>query len=197
MNPLAPQSDDRRAPARVLIVEMHEVVARECIATLKKVNRLDPQWVEDAAAALARLNTWNPQLLIVGEDIKGLCGIDMCKQIREHSTVPLILLSTWPDTEHHIRCLNAGADDCIVYPFEPPFLLARVLAVMRRAYRYSIPPHAEAPRGAPQFHTAQWPRCEACGYIGPREKFQKQVAGQVVQQCPACGERTRIVQPIG
>ena len=118
----------------------------------------------------------------------------------------MMLLTTWPDSAHHVRCLNAGADDVIVYPFEPPLLLARVLALMRRAYRYSVPPQTQAPQGAPQFQQSgaprhathsQWPRCAKCGYLGPREKFEQKVGNRVSLQCPACGETSRIVQPLG
>ena len=94
------------------------------------------------------------------------------------------------------------ASGVLVRPILPPLLLAKVQAHLRRAYRYSVPPvvsrAASQPRGlsaapvppevaAPATSFGKWPRCESCGYIGPRERFEGlDENGRRVVACPAC-----------
>jgi DNA-binding response OmpR family regulator len=152
------QDQERRVPARVLLVDAGESIARHCLDTLCKVDRLDPKRVLSETSALEKMNSWHPQLLIVGDTLAGQSGLEFCSKIREHSTVPLIFLTSHPEMQHQIRCLNTGADDCITVPFEAPLLIGRVLCLLRRSYRYSRPPLPDAPRGVPQFKQPGHPR---------------------------------------
>ena len=160
MMPTAPQNQtqERRVPARVLLVEAAEHIARQCMENLQKVDRLDPKRVMSEAAAIEHMNNWHPQLLIVGDTIAGQNGLEFCTNIREYSTVPLMFLTTHGEMQHQIRCLNTGADDCITIPYEAPLLIGRVLCLLRRSYRYSRPPLPDAPRGILQFKQPGQPR---------------------------------------
>ncbi|HVP02126.1 MAG TPA: response regulator transcription factor [Solirubrobacteraceae bacterium] len=60
-------------------------------------------------------------------------GVDLCRRLREWSTIPLIVLSAIDDEHHKVRALNAGADDYVTKPFAPRELVARVRATLRRA----------------------------------------------------------------
>ena len=60
-------------------------------------------------------------------------GVDLCRQLREWSAIPLIVLSAIDDEYHKVRALNAGADDYVTKPFAPRELVARVRARLRRA----------------------------------------------------------------
>lgn len=142
---------NRRIPARVLIVEATEVIGQTCLNALKKVERLDPRRVLGETAALEQIRAWHPQLLIVGDKLAGESGLQFCQTVRESSSVPIVFLTSQGDVPHQLQCLNTGADDCIVYPFEEPLLISHILCLLRRAYRYSRPLNPEAPRGAAQF----------------------------------------------
>lgn len=155
-----PTPDNRRAPARILIIEANETIARDCLATLAKAGRLEPRRVSNVAEGLQLLQTWNPQVLLIGDKFTGKSGIELCGTIREESAVPLIMLTMNSDLTHQLQCLNSGADECIVFPCEPPLFLMRVLCLMRRSYRYSLPPIPDAPRGAAQFQQPAYPRGE-------------------------------------
>ncbi|MGL5085782.1 MAG: winged helix-turn-helix domain-containing protein, partial [Clostridium sp.] len=69
--------------------------------------------------------------------LPGMDGIEVLKNIRKNSEIPVIMLTAKGDTFDKVLALELGADDYIVKPFEPKELLARVKAVMRR-YNYDV-----------------------------------------------------------
>jgi two-component system KDP operon response regulator KdpE len=60
-------------------------------------------------------------------------GIDLCRSLREWSTMPIIMLSALGEEEQKVRALREGADDYVTKPFGPQELLARLEAALRRA----------------------------------------------------------------
>src|SRR5512133_2926932 len=84
---------------------------------------------EDAIAHL-KANTYD--LLILDLVMPGMSGIDVCIWVREHSDVPVIVLSAHDEEEQKVRALDAGADDFVTKPFGQEELLARIRAVRRR-----------------------------------------------------------------
>ncbi len=60
-------------------------------------------------------------------------GVELCRTLREWSTMPLILLSAINEEAHTVRALQAGADDYVMKPFRPQELVARLRAILRRA----------------------------------------------------------------
>jgi two-component system, OmpR family, KDP operon response regulator KdpE len=60
-------------------------------------------------------------------------GIDLCRRLREWSTMPIIVLSAVGEEEQKVRALREGADDYVTKPFSPQELVARLEAVLRRA----------------------------------------------------------------
>ena len=190
---------DRRLPGRVLIIETREALARHYWLILKKAGRLDPHWTTNIPAVKTTIYTSQPQIIIAGDDLEGHCGLELCELVRQFSNVPLILITSSTDTSHHIRCLNAGADDCLTLPLEPPYMLARVLALLRRSYRYSVAakPNADTdvaaptpsiPSAATLAKTPDAVSCAACGYQSSRSRFE--MAGPIgAPECPSCKER--------
>ncbi len=65
--------------------------------------------------------------------LPGMNGFDVCKRIRETSTVPIIMLTARGDVTDKVVGLELGADDYLPKPFEPRELVARIQAVLRRA----------------------------------------------------------------
>jgi two-component system KDP operon response regulator KdpE len=59
-------------------------------------------------------------------------GIDLCRRLREWSSMPIIVLSAVGQQEEKVRALRAGADDYVTKPFDPQELVARLEAVLRR-----------------------------------------------------------------
>jgi two-component system KDP operon response regulator KdpE len=60
-------------------------------------------------------------------------GVDLCRRLREWSTMPIIVLSAIGEEQEKVRALDAGADDYVTKPFGPQELVARLQAVLRRA----------------------------------------------------------------
>ncbi|MBE7474999.1 MAG: response regulator transcription factor [Anaerolineales bacterium] len=87
---------------------------------------------------LRQLYTHRPDLVILDLVMPLLDGRDTCRQIRQLSQVPLLVLTAWGmDEAVIVRSLEEGADDCLAKPITAPVLLAHVQALLRRA---SLPP---------------------------------------------------------
>ncbi|MBJ7458051.1 MAG: response regulator transcription factor [Thermoleophilaceae bacterium] len=71
-------------------------------------------------------------------------GVDVCKQLRSWSGMPIIVLSAVDDEEQKVRALEAGADDYVTKPFGPRELVARLSAALRRAGTSADEPVIEA-----------------------------------------------------
>ncbi|CAB4869153.1 unannotated protein [freshwater metagenome] len=74
-----------------------------------------------------------PDLVLLDVMLPGIDGIEVCKQIRKESMVPIVMLSAKGDTQDVVRGLEAGADDYMVKPFRHPSeLIARIRTRLRR-----------------------------------------------------------------
>lgn len=74
----------------------------------------------------------SPDIIILDLNLPDISGFDVLKEIREFSSVPVIILTVRSDDEDMLKGLEAGADDYIIKPFNYMTLLARVRAVLRR-----------------------------------------------------------------
>lgn len=74
----------------------------------------------------------SPDIIILDINLPDISGFDVLKEIREFSTVPVIILTVRSDDEDMLKGLETGADDYIIKPFNYMTLLARVRAVLRR-----------------------------------------------------------------
>ncbi|MCI0398417.1 MAG: response regulator transcription factor [Chloroflexi bacterium] len=84
------------------------------------------------ATGLQMLYAHRPDLVILDIMMPGTNGWDMCRQIRQLSDVPIIMLTALQDDSEIVRGLEAGADDYVTKPFSGDVLLARARAVLRR-----------------------------------------------------------------
>ena len=79
----------------------------------------------------------NPDLVLLDLMLPGMNGIDICRAIRQESTVPIVMLTAKTDTVDVVLGLESGADDYIPKPFKPKELVARVRARLRRSDKSS------------------------------------------------------------
>jgi DNA-binding response OmpR family regulator len=86
----------------------------------------------DGPAALERARALAPDLVVLDLGLPGLDGLDVARQLRRSSRVPVIILTARGDEVDRIIGLEIGADDYLVKPFSPRELVARVRAVLRR-----------------------------------------------------------------
>ena len=97
---------------------------------------------EEAIAKLARVA---PDLVLLDVNMPGIGGLAACKEIRERSDAPIIMLTVRNTEKDKVRALDAGADDYVVKPFGIEELLARIRAALRRAAASEPIPRFEAP----------------------------------------------------
>jgi len=87
----------------------------------------------DGEEALETLRREHPGLILLDVNLPGISGLDACKEIRETSDVPVIMLTVRNTERDKVSALDAGADDYVVKPFGAPELLARIRAALRRS----------------------------------------------------------------
>lgn len=87
----------------------------------------------DGLGALRELERAEPDLMILDVNLPLLDGLEVCRQIREKSNLPILMLSSHSSEFYKIQGLDSGADDYLAKPFSPSELMARVRALLRRA----------------------------------------------------------------
>jgi two-component system response regulator MtrA len=131
-----------RAP-RVLLVEDDRAI-REFTARALERDGFSVTTVVSGSEGLAAFERETPDLALLDVMLPDLDGVSLCRAIRRRSQIPIVFLSARSDPIDVVLGLEAGADDYVVKPFEPPVLAARLRAALRRA---SIDPQtAEQPR---------------------------------------------------
>jgi DNA-binding response OmpR family regulator len=86
----------------------------------------------DGDTALRRVADESPDLILLDLAMPGRDGVDVCREVRRTSDVPIIVLTGETDELAKVEALDAGADDYVTKPFGRQELLARIRAVMRR-----------------------------------------------------------------
>ncbi|MDX1809246.1 MAG: response regulator transcription factor [Sulfurospirillaceae bacterium] len=87
---------------------------------------------EDPFIGISALNIGKFDLVILDLSLPGLDGLEICKEIRQTSNIPIIISSARSDVEDKIIGLMLGADDYLPKPYEPKELYARIISVLRR-----------------------------------------------------------------
>jgi DNA-binding response OmpR family regulator len=93
----------------------------------------------DGPSALTTIRQRRPDLVVLDLGLPGLDGLDVTRELRRASTIPIVMLTARDDELDKLLGLELGADDYLTKPFSPRELVARVRAVLRRADR---PPEA-------------------------------------------------------
>lgn len=83
--------------------------------------------------ALEKMRGNRPDLVLLDVNMPGRSGLDTCREIRDSSDVPIIMLTVRNSERDKVQALDAGADDYVVKPFGVEELMARIRAALRRA----------------------------------------------------------------
>ncbi|MBD8044188.1 response regulator transcription factor [Arthrobacter sp. Sa2BUA2] len=116
--------------ARILVVDDDEALA-EMIGIVLRNDGFDPVFCADGAQALEIFRGSKPDLVLLDLMLPGMDGIEVCRQIRAESDLPIVMLTAKSDTADVVRGLESGADDYVPKPFKPAELVARVRARLR------------------------------------------------------------------
>jgi two-component system, OmpR family, response regulator MtrA len=116
---------------RVLVVDDDAALA-EMLGIVLRGEGFEPTFVADGDRAMEVFREFRPDLVLLDLMLPGMDGIDVCRQIRAESGVPIVMLTAKSDTVDVVLGLESGADDYIVKPFQSKVLIARVRARLRR-----------------------------------------------------------------
>ncbi|MGN6246149.1 MAG: MtrAB system response regulator MtrA [Motilibacteraceae bacterium] len=121
----------RDVKGRVLVVDDDTALA-EMLGIVLRTEGFEPVFCSDGSKALAMFRDNRPDLVLLDLMLPGTDGIDVCRQIRAESGVPIVMLTATSDTMMVVVGLESGADDYVVKPFKPKELVARIRARLRR-----------------------------------------------------------------
>jgi two-component system response regulator MtrA len=121
----------RSLKGRVLIVD-DDAALSEMLTIVLRNEGFDPVVCPTGDRALGMVRDHRPELVLLDLMLPGKDGIDVCREIRAESGVPIVMLTAKNDTVDVVLGLESGADDYIVKPFKPKELVARIRARMRR-----------------------------------------------------------------
>ena len=125
------ESAEKPARGRVLVVDDDASLA-EMLTLVLRQEGLHSRVCGRGDEAIEDFRDYRPDLVLLDLMLPGMDGIDVCRQIRAESGVPIVMLTARSDTMDVVAGLESGADDYIVKPFKPKELIARVRARMRR-----------------------------------------------------------------
>ncbi|KQP97569.1 MULTISPECIES: MtrAB system response regulator MtrA [unclassified Rathayibacter] len=118
--------------ARILVVDDDAALA-EMIGIVLRAEEYDVFFCADGSGALDAFRRSRPDLVLLDLMLPGKDGIEVCRDVRAESGVPIIMLTAKSDTSDVVQGLESGADDYMVKPFDPKELVARIKTRLRPA----------------------------------------------------------------
>jgi len=122
---------DQPSGQRVLVVEDESNIASFVAMYLKKAG-FGVIVARNGEEALARAHSESPAIVLLDLNLPDADGIDVCRELRKSSDVPILMLTARDDDVDKIIGLEVGADDYLTKPFNPRELVARVKSILRR-----------------------------------------------------------------
>ena len=116
---------------RVLVVDDDAALA-EMLTIVLRQEGFECRMCPRGDLALGEFRDYRPDVVLLDLMLPGRDGIDVCKEIRAESGVPIVMLTAKGDTVDVVVGLESGADDYVVKPFKPKELVARIRARVRR-----------------------------------------------------------------
>jgi two-component system response regulator MtrA len=115
---------------RVLVID-DDVHLAEMIGIVLRNEGFEPFFCADGGKAFEAFQRTEPDIVLLDWMLPGKDGPEVCREIREESGVPIIMLTAKSDTIDVVHGLESGADDYISKPFKPKELIARIRARIR------------------------------------------------------------------
>jgi len=125
----------------ILVVDDEPQITRVLKTTLSSQG-YGIRTASDGEEALQAMSDWPPYLIVTDLRMPNMDGLDLCREVRKTSQVPIIVLSVKGEDSIKVQALDAGADDYVTKPFSMTELTARIRAALRRA---SVPDQPRVP----------------------------------------------------
>lgn len=116
---------------KIIMIE-DDVEMAELISEYLSLHNIDVTNYDTPELGLSALNIEKYDLLILDLSLPNIDGLEVCRQVREKSDIPIIISSARSDIEDKTACFYMGADDYLPKPYESKELLLRIHSVLRR-----------------------------------------------------------------
>jgi len=123
--------------ARILVVDDEPQIVR-LLKTSLGARGYQVAVASDGQAALDLAASWRPDLILLDLGLPIIDGLEVCRQVRAWSQVPIIVLTVRDAEQDKVAALDLGADDYLTKPFGTDELLARIRVALRHAARLSV-----------------------------------------------------------
>jgi DNA-binding response OmpR family regulator len=117
---------------RVLVVD-DDLTVRDVVRRYLELAGHQVSLADNGEDALRWIAEHSPDLVVLDLMLPGIDGLEVCRRLRQHSSVPVVMLTALGEEENRIAGLQLGADDYVTKPFSPRELALRVSSVLRRA----------------------------------------------------------------
>lgn len=131
--------------APTLLVIEDDAAVRNLIATTLDAHGYRHIAVPTGRAGIAAATTRNPSVVLLDLGLPDIDGVQVVRAIREHSQIPIIVVSARTEDTEKIRALDAGADDYLTKPFSVGELLARIRTALRHLAFLETAPVSQSP----------------------------------------------------
>lgn len=120
--------------ARVLVIDDEVEIGRSVRMGLQGAD-FSVEWVATAAEGLERVTQWRPDVILLDLSLPDMDGVEVCRQLREWTQTPIIVLSVRSRELDKVAALEQGADDYLTKPFGMGELIARIRVALRHVAR--------------------------------------------------------------
>jgi len=125
--------------ARILVVEDEPKLAALVMDYLKAAGH-EAHWLADGHGVIPFVRAHAPDLVLLDVMLPGRDGLELCREMRTFSDVPVVMLTARVEESDRLAGLECGADDYICKtPFSPREIVARIKAILRRSRRAPVP----------------------------------------------------------
>lgn len=121
---------------KILIVEDDLIIAKTVKNHIKSWG-YEAECITDFKDVLATFVSYKPQLVLLDITLPFFNGYHWCSEIRRHSKVPIVFISSASDNMNIVMAMNMGGDDFIAKPFDLNVLTAKLQALLRRTYDFT------------------------------------------------------------
>lgn len=120
----------KTSSARILFIDDEAQIARAVRAGLA-LSGFSVEWAATGKDGMERITQWRPDVVLLDLTLPDIDGLEVCRQVREWSQVPIIVLSVRAADADKVTALELGADDYITKPFSMSELIARIRVALR------------------------------------------------------------------
>jgi DNA-binding response OmpR family regulator len=117
---------------RVLVVD-DDLTVRDVVRRYLELGGHQVTLADNGEDALRWIAEHEPDVVVLDLMLPGIDGLEVCRRLRQRSTVPVVMLTALGEEENRIAGLQLGADDYVTKPFSPRELALRVTSVLRRS----------------------------------------------------------------